>query len=499
MEGRFGHDFSGVRVHTDARAARSAQELGARAYTVGLDIAFGTQQYAPHTPTGQRLLAHELAHVIQRAPGVARQPVGGQVAEDPAERAAERTATSTQAGGPGSVAVQRQQAPAPTTGGAVTSASPVVFEWIWGIDLTTHAQLAAAARFAIGQVQSDLKEIDPRHPVNTRAEEWIENVEFWLPYLDSMGQNPLTAGTVRIAEQLLETGGKIRGDIAQIKKQAEDAAITRELWRAHDAARAAASEAEKLRPKLDDAMRAAFRAGDEGLLSRVADVAGNVTDIGLGFHELARQTAEKIADLRGVKLAPVGAYVEALDKLNKGLAALNLALSLVGEKATTELEEGMRLIGVAAGAFSSVGTLVGLPAHMGLYANLYLVPATKAILAGITRLTEHLHEENLAWTAAFGRPANFAVEPGGEAMWDFMVAVMRARSVGDIPSIPGQVRDFLVEHRDRLEAGSKEEVPTTGWGFWRELDSPQAREWIFRQRRSLWAMLYGSMQVPRAR
>src|SRR4030095_5340299 len=111
-------------------------------------------------------------------------------------------------------------------------------------------------------------------------------------------------------------------------------------------------------------VRAAFRAGDEGLLSRVADVAGNVTDIGLGFHELARQTAEKIADLRGVKLAPVGAYVEALDKLNKGLAALNRALSLVGEKATTELEEGMRLIGVAAGAFSSVGAPRGVAAHM---------------------------------------------------------------------------------------------------------------------------------------
>jgi len=66
MEPRFGHDFSGVRIHTDARAAESARSVNALAYTVGNDIVFGAGQYAPANPEGQKLLAHELTHVVQQ-------------------------------------------------------------------------------------------------------------------------------------------------------------------------------------------------------------------------------------------------------------------------------------------------------------------------------------------------------------------------------------------------------------------------------------------------
>jgi hypothetical protein len=66
LEPRFGADFSGVRVHTDAQAAESAQAINARAYTVGRDVVFGAGQYAPQTGAGRRLIAHELAHVVQQ-------------------------------------------------------------------------------------------------------------------------------------------------------------------------------------------------------------------------------------------------------------------------------------------------------------------------------------------------------------------------------------------------------------------------------------------------
>ena len=66
METRFGHDFSKVRVYTDARAAASASALDARAYTIGQTIVFGAGEYAPATGQGRRLLAHELAHVAQQ-------------------------------------------------------------------------------------------------------------------------------------------------------------------------------------------------------------------------------------------------------------------------------------------------------------------------------------------------------------------------------------------------------------------------------------------------
>jgi hypothetical protein len=69
FEHRFGHDFSQVRIHTDAQAAESARVVNARAFTTGQDVVFGTGQYAPGTMVGQRLLAHELTHVMQQASG----------------------------------------------------------------------------------------------------------------------------------------------------------------------------------------------------------------------------------------------------------------------------------------------------------------------------------------------------------------------------------------------------------------------------------------------
>ena len=66
MEPRFGADFGAVRVHADGQAAQSARGLGAAAYTVGDHIVFGAGRFAPATPTGRRLIAHELAHVVQQ-------------------------------------------------------------------------------------------------------------------------------------------------------------------------------------------------------------------------------------------------------------------------------------------------------------------------------------------------------------------------------------------------------------------------------------------------
>src|SRR5919198_3590998 len=69
MESRFGHDFSRVRVHTDAKAAESSKALNALAYTVGEHVVFAPNRYDHATHAGRRLLAHELAHVVQQGGG----------------------------------------------------------------------------------------------------------------------------------------------------------------------------------------------------------------------------------------------------------------------------------------------------------------------------------------------------------------------------------------------------------------------------------------------
>lgn len=67
FEPRFGQDFSHVRVHTDAKAADSARAANALAYTVGGDVVVGIGHAAIGSAFGQRVLAHELAHVVQQS------------------------------------------------------------------------------------------------------------------------------------------------------------------------------------------------------------------------------------------------------------------------------------------------------------------------------------------------------------------------------------------------------------------------------------------------
>jgi hypothetical protein len=67
MESRFGYSFSDVRVHADEWAANSAAAVGALAYTVGNHMVFGAGRYAPDLGEGRRLIAHELAHVVQQS------------------------------------------------------------------------------------------------------------------------------------------------------------------------------------------------------------------------------------------------------------------------------------------------------------------------------------------------------------------------------------------------------------------------------------------------
>lgn len=72
MEGALGQDFSDVRVHEGSQAS----SLGAVAYTRGRDIHFAPGKYSPKSHEGQKLLGHELAHVVQQRAGRVAVPQG---------------------------------------------------------------------------------------------------------------------------------------------------------------------------------------------------------------------------------------------------------------------------------------------------------------------------------------------------------------------------------------------------------------------------------------
>jgi hypothetical protein len=122
MEDRLGQDFSDVRVHTDQKADESARSINAQAYTVGTDVVFRSGSYSPGSESGQRVLAHELTHVVQQKAGpVDGTPAAGGIRlsdpsdrfEQAAERAADQSMSQTSPAAqltPAETGVQRESA-----------------------------------------------------------------------------------------------------------------------------------------------------------------------------------------------------------------------------------------------------------------------------------------------------------------------------------------------------------------------------------------------------
>lgn len=107
FESRFGHDFSRVRVHDDAQASRSARAVAARAYTVGHDLVFAGGQYRPHSAAGRRLIAHELAHVLQQSGKLQRESIGTEIRDEEEDEGAANGGRSAALSALGSGVLQR--------------------------------------------------------------------------------------------------------------------------------------------------------------------------------------------------------------------------------------------------------------------------------------------------------------------------------------------------------------------------------------------------------
>ena len=105
MQSRFGRDFGDVRLHTGAQAALSTRAVSASAYTVGSHIVVG-DEFVAGSLAGQRMLAHELVHVIQQEGAVAGVQGATPVldAGDPLEQEAHAIADRVAAGGRADVA-----------------------------------------------------------------------------------------------------------------------------------------------------------------------------------------------------------------------------------------------------------------------------------------------------------------------------------------------------------------------------------------------------------
>jgi hypothetical protein len=120
FEPRFGHDFGSVRVHDDAHADASARSVRALAYAVGSQVVFRAGLFSPASGDGRRLLAHELAHVVQQSGASSGASSGRALSMAPANDRSEREADRVAA------AVIASSDRSPLAAGAVGASAPAV-------------------------------------------------------------------------------------------------------------------------------------------------------------------------------------------------------------------------------------------------------------------------------------------------------------------------------------------------------------------------------------
>jgi hypothetical protein len=216
MESQFGADFGAVRIHHDQRAAQSAKAIGALAYTVGPNIAFGEGCYAPHSATGRGLLAHELAHVVQQ-----RGSGAGVVRRQP-ETSAPPTPGVDSSGGPAPAPNPPSTAAAPPAP-AVASTS-VVYDGQGLSPVASGSTLSpdpARIHDLVGQMIAEHGEADMRSWV-AGLDGWLAETERWSK--PDANQTDISGAPPAAVAQGPESVAAVREIVATFQRE-------RDVWR----------------------------------------------------------------------------------------------------------------------------------------------------------------------------------------------------------------------------------------------------------------------------
>jgi hypothetical protein len=181
-------------------------------------------------------------------------------------------------------------------------------------------------------------------------------------------------------------------------------------------------------------------------------------------------------------------------KSDAATAGKKIGAATSGGAAATGMASG--ILGLAGAGASLVTSLNAVALEM----NFYIVPVTEACLKALEKLEDVGRDINKdAMERGDYDHVNWELEPGGRAMFDFMRSVMAAGSAEEVPKpVPSTVAKYVVANREEIAKGAagnaegENEVPTTGFWFWRKLDEGKIAEWVFTHRSNLWAIFYGS-------
>ena len=214
FEPRFGRDLSEVRVHTDSRAAELAKAIHAKAFTIGHDVVFDAQQYAPDTASGRYLLSHELVHVLQQTrstPGLDR--VARQEDKNPPAKPGDAPLPAGVL--PGSGPIKR---PPPAAGNETISFEGVLLSVDAGFDRWQLEQLIATsgegnAQAFVDRLSKAPEEDDKRLEANKKLAQDTKK------YPGDVSGAPLPASTVTETEERIRNKERTKKVIQTAKSE----------------------------------------------------------------------------------------------------------------------------------------------------------------------------------------------------------------------------------------------------------------------------------------
>lgn len=458
MEARFGHDFSGVRVHTGPAAAHTARSIHATAFTIGQNVVFGQSAYQPGTEQGKRLVAHELTHVIQQACSDQSNHYGR----------IDREADESEA----AVFVPHE------------GSEDIEYAWDTGLAILEIRQVLENR---IGPLLSEMNQFDYLF-------DEVYDVYWGLAQIERE-LSALTAGQEPSKEQY----GRIN-DYQERWDSIKDRMAARNRRQVRNDLRRAKEEAEKLRTELLYTYRDVHNAGstpDEIQVSggSLKDVAENVKDLLIAINDADAQ-------LTGRSVTPL------IPVLNKSLSIVNL---LAGWEQTsglaTESQQNMaHLQNLWSGSTTAIG-LIGLGKHLPLFSH--IGPMLNVISQQFDVIVSAIQEQNkIYWQLrdVLGSDVRNPHElPGGKAVFDYMRAVFRSSEpLSETPS--GDVLQFFLRNR-RMFDDIARDVKDRPWAttpverrflFGSKIDEDRFNSWVFYNRTWVWRAIYGrGMEPPR--
>ncbi len=384
----------------------------------------------------------------------------------------------------------------PAAGGTAAEAALIIEEQ----PINTHADLTDLAARLLENCVGFLSELEWNQEMHERAGEWIEETRTELPNWQDHEEEPLNTQMLSYVRRWYAEYEDFQGS----RRNSERIQARAEFRRLSEQIRADARRLLARQGELAEALRSAYRRNDTGMIERIYSLSSTALDVGLGMNELSRSLMDEIIPQleAGFEMQPATRAVGILTTINRINAAISTLNTLQGFHQPRGTESGLAAVNDMASLFSSTGSLIPMLApHIGLYANLYLVPMTEAI-TDLARdvISGELHDLEVG-AAAAGLSVTPSEETGGSPMLRFMISLRNAGTPEEIPwPLPEAVGAYILDHREQMNAGTPEEMPTHfTWQLWRgrQLEPTQIRGWLYRSRTSLWGMLYGSMAVPR--